>query len=310
MVASGHYHAPNIPQIPGLAKWKQALPTHVSHSKRYRSHQGFEGLNVLLIGAGVSSLDIAKDLGNTAASVYQSSRGGPYDLPSHLLPLNAARVDGIASFDALSASDPCEDGRIPGTITLRSGRKLCGIHRVIVCTGYHVSFPFMRDYHSDFVQPEDANETTLVTDGQQTHNLHKDVFYIPDPTLAFVGVPYHVATFTLFEFQAMALASVLSGTTALPSTVEMRAEYNERLKRKGAGRFFHSLKAKGDEIAYVSDLAAMVNNERNKPIVTMKGHSQKWLDAYVRRSQRMQALFSAVRDPQIDQRVLDLLVGC
>ena len=97
VVASGHYHAPNIPHIPGLAEWKNALPSQVTHSKRYRSNQGFENQNILLIGAGVSSLDIAKDLGTTAASIYQSSRSGPYDLPSHLLPANAARLGGIES---------------------------------------------------------------------------------------------------------------------------------------------------------------------------------------------------------------------
>ena len=310
MVASGHYHAPNIPQIPGLAEWKKALPNQVSHSKRYRSNHGFENQNVLLIGAGVSSLDIAKDLGTTATSIYQSSRSGPYDLPSHLLPANAARVGGIVSFDLLQSGELCDDGTIPGTVTLRSGQKLCGIHKVIVCTGYHVSFPFMREYHTDFVLPEDADEMVLVTDGQQTHNLHKDIFYIPDPTLAFIGVPYHVATFTLFEFQAMALASVFSGVTKLPSTEAMRNEYRERLKEKGAGRFFHSLKNKRGEINYVNDLVAMVNEGGNTRVVAMKGHSQKWLEAYVRRGIRMEALFSTVRDPDIDKRILERIYGC
>jgi thioredoxin reductase len=310
VVATGHYHAPNIPDIPGLAEWKSALPNQVSHSKRYRSNQGFENQNVLLVGAGVSSIDIARDLGSTAASIYQSSRSGPYDLPSHLLPPNAARVGGIESFDPLSTGELCDDGIIPGTVTLRSGQKLCGVHRVIVCTGYHVSFPFMRNYHTDFIQPEDASETVLVTDGQQTHNLHKDIFYIPDPTLAFIGVPYHVATFTLFEFQAMALAAVYSGDAKLPSTASMRNQYRERLKQKGAGRFFHSLKKRGDEIAYVNDLVAMVNEGGNTPVVAMKGHSEKWLEAYVRRGVRMVALFSTARDPDIDKRVLERMYGC
>lgn len=161
------------------------------------------------MGAGVSSLDIAKDLGNVANSVYQSSRGGPYDLPSHMLPGNAARVGAIQSFEQLESDRLSEDGSIPGRITLQSGEVLCGIHHVIVCTGYHVSFPFMRDYHRDGVAAADADETALVTDGQQTHNLHKDIWFIPDPTLAVVGAPYHVATFTLFEFQAIDRKSVV-----------------------------------------------------------------------------------------------------
>ena len=309
VVASGHYHAPNIPVIAGLAAWKEAFPNRVSHSKRYRSSRGFENQNVLLIGAGVSSIDIAKDLGSTAASVYQSSRSGLYDLPSHLLPANAARVDGVELFEPLSTTKLGDDGAIPGTVILQTGKKLCGLHRIIICTGYHVSFPFMREYHNDFVRPEDASETAIVTDGIQTHNLHKDIFYIPDPTLAFIGVPYHVATFTLFEFQAMALASIFSGSTKLPCQSDMRIEYNERLKRKGAGRSFHSLKHEGDEIAYVNDLVTMVNDRKSSGIV-MKGHSEKWLQAYQMRRRRMELLFSTVRDPHVDQKILQTAHGC
>jgi cation diffusion facilitator CzcD-associated flavoprotein CzcO len=75
IVATGHYHAPNIPDLQGLAAWKAAFPDRVWHSKRYRRPEQFRGQNVLLIGAGVSSKDIANDLGNVAANVFQSSRG-------------------------------------------------------------------------------------------------------------------------------------------------------------------------------------------------------------------------------------------
>ena len=66
--------------------------------------------------------------------------GGPYDLPSHMLPENAARVGAISSFERLPSDELAEDGSIPGRIILQSGEVLCGIHHVIVCTGYHVSF--------------------------------------------------------------------------------------------------------------------------------------------------------------------------
>ena len=310
VVASGHYHAPNIPDISGLSEWQKHFPESVSHSKRYRNAEGFEGQNILLVGAGVSSVDIARDLGTAASSIYQSSRSGPYDLPSHLLPANGARIGAIQSFDALEGSTLTEDGSLPGTITLQSGDKLCGIHKVIVCTGYHVSFPFIRQYHADSVQPSDADDTVIVTNGQQTHNLHKDIFYIPDPTLAFIGVPYHVATFTCFEYAAMALASVFSGNTKLPATTAMRDEYRARLERKGAGRTFHSLKGRGEEIAYVDDLRAMLSQGGHDPVVTMLRHSKKWLEAYVRRTERQKVIFSTVRDPDMDRLVLSRIKGC
>ena len=299
-----------MPDLPGLSDWKAQFPSAVHHSKLYRSPEGFEDQNVLIIGAGVSSVDICRNLGGVARTIYQSSRGGPYDLPSHLLPPNAARVGALKSFSELSSKELAADGSIPGSIELQSGEKLCNIHRVIVATGYHVSFPFMREYHADGVNAEDADEEVLVTNGQQTHNLHKDIWYIPDPTLAFIGVPYHVATFSCFEFQGMALAAVFSGRASLPSRDTMRQEYVARIKEKGAGRFFHSLKKRGDEIAYVNDIMKIANQGESATAPVIPGHSARWHEAYVRRCQRQDVLFSTIRDPALDRRVLDLVEGC
>lgn len=158
VVANGNYHAVNIPDIPGLANWHRKFPDRIRHSKRYRTSEGFDDQNVLLIGAGVSSMDIAHDIANTARSVFQPSRGGAYDLSPVILPENAARVDGVENFGDLQTDALAEDGSLPGTIVLKSGKKLCGIHHVILCTGYHVSFPFLRQFHADGVKPEDADE--------------------------------------------------------------------------------------------------------------------------------------------------------
>lgn len=310
VIATGHYHACNVPNIDGLAEWKRKFPRSVSHSKVYRKPDEFKGQNVLLIGSGVSSMDIARDLGNVARSVYQSSRGGPYDLPSHLLLENGARVGGIRSFDALDSDSLASDESIPGTITLQDGQKLCNIHRIIVCTGYHVSFPFMKQYHADGILPADADDRCLVTDGQQTHNLHKDIWYISDPTLAFIGVPYHVATFSCFEFQAMALAASFSGQVPLPSEEAMRKEYVDRIRRKGAGRTAHSLKAFGDEIGYVNELRDFVNGGSTRRDSLMDGHTQRWHEAYLRRVERGKLLFGKIREPSLDRRVIDLIQGC
>ncbi|KAF2222224.1 dimethylaniline monooxygenase (N-oxide forming) [Elsinoe ampelina] len=290
VMAVGHYHACNVPDIPGLAEWKQAHPDRVFHSKAYRYPEDFAGQSVLLVGAGVSSTDIAKEISPIAKAVYQVSRGGQYDIPATFLPPAVHRIGPITSFDKL-ASNSSVDGRgpIPGTVTLQSGEKLCDIDKVILATGYHVSFPFLKDLHADGVAAKDADDKVLVTDGQQTHNLHKDIFYIPDPTLAVVGAPYHVATFSLFEFQAVALAAVYAGLADVPSESDMRREYQERLQRKGAGRSFHSLKGEGEEIAYVNELVAMVNG-RNGTREHMRGHSAKWHRAYQIRLERLKAM--------------------
>lgn len=42
VVASGHYHACRVPDIPGLTEWKAAWPDRVQHSKGYRKPDGFK----------------------------------------------------------------------------------------------------------------------------------------------------------------------------------------------------------------------------------------------------------------------------
>ena len=297
VVASGHYHAPNIPSYPGLAALKERFPTHIQHSKGYRSPDFFAGKNVLLIGAGVSSTDIARELGPVARKIYQSSRGGEYDLTSSLLPENGQRVGAVASFelDNNGSTIEADGGTLPVVVKLTSGEEIKDLHHIILATGYHMSYPFLRDLHADSIAPEAASPTTLVTTGQITHNLHKDIFYIPDSSLAFIGVPYHVATFSLFEFQAIALAAVYSGSADLPTESEMRGEYNERLRRKGAGRAFHSLKDDEGEIKYVKEMMAIVNQKRSESN-KVEGHTKKWLDAYQRRLLRLEKLRGQKQD--------------
>jgi cation diffusion facilitator CzcD-associated flavoprotein CzcO len=317
VAANGHYHATNIPDIPGLKDWKTAFPDRVQHSKLYRRASSFKDQNVLIIGAGVSSTDMARELGVVAKAVFQSSRGGAYDLSSHLLPDNAARVAGIRSFEPLTSNEAATSSQdvIPGTVTLTDGTTLCNIHRVILATGYHSSLPFLRTLHADNLTSAEADDRILITDGLQTHNLHKDIFYIPDPTLAFIGIPFHTATFSFFEFQAVALAEILSGRVPLPSEGDMRAEYLERLHSKGAGRPFHSMRGEGQEIGYVKDLADWVNARLTEhgeldEAALMKAHSKKWFESYARRLVRMKALFSATRDSAIDRAVLEAQVPC
>lgn len=301
VVASGHYHTAKIPNTPGLADWKREWPDRVNHSKGYRSPKEYQGRNFLLVGGSVSATDIARELGPIANNIYQSHRNGTFDLSPILLPENAKRVSEVVSYDApragkttepLTASDP-----VPATVTLKSGEKLCDIHHVILCTGYHMTLPFLPHLHSDETPVEAANDELLVTDGSQFHNLHKDIFYINDPSLIFVGVPFFTATFTLFDFQAMVVAKVLSGQAKLPSKAAMRLEYDERVKEKGYGKAFHSLRER--EAEYVNELLAWINKDLDEiGGKKLEGHTEKWHIARAEQVDRIKALFAAVPRPE------------
>ncbi|KLU86316.1 thiol-specific monooxygenase [Magnaporthiopsis poae ATCC 64411] len=101
------------------------------------------------------------------------------------------------------------------------------------------------------------------------HNLHKDMFYIPDPTLAFVGVPYYNSTFSFFDTQAQVVARVFAGEVALPARAEMEAEFDARWrvkKKKGV--------QVGDKIKEVDE----VENPEAAPLWGKKFHSLLGLD--------------------------------
>ncbi|KAL2871159.1 major facilitator superfamily domain-containing protein [Aspergillus lucknowensis] len=305
VVASGHYHTPLIPNTPGLAEAKARWPDRITHSKRFRKAEGFEGKNVLLIGGAVSAIDIAREISPQARTIYQSTRNGEFDISASILPENGVRIAEIQRYEILDNKEDDDDddddddegssaGPLPLKMHLKSGQELCGIDQVILCTGYQFTLPFLAAYHDDALTPQEADETVLVTDGSQAHNLHRDIFYIPDPTLAFVGVPFYTATFTLFEFQAIAVANVLSGIAELPTESEMRAEYRERVKQKGYGRQFHSLK--DIEEVYVRGLLDWINVFRERRGLTpAEGHTETWHEAKKAGRERLKAFFDDAR---------------
>lgn len=297
VVASGHYNMPHVPAWPGIGDWKAARPKDVWHSKRYRKPDELRGKNVLVIGAGVSSNDIIKESVAIANKIYQSARGGALDIPARLLPEKASRVAEVVSFnldhDRLATAK--ETDPIPGTITLADGQVLSDIHTVVIATGYVTSYPFLPQLHNDDLPASEADEHVLVTkEGEQAHNLHKDIFYIKDPSLAFVGVPYHVATFSVFDFQAQIVARVFSGKAEVPPEDELRAEYKARVVKKSLGRSFHSLKDDNGEINYVKDLVEWANHDALRLGIDdpMVGHTPEWHQAYADSKEALKWLLS------------------
>ncbi|CAH0044605.1 unnamed protein product [Clonostachys solani] len=283
VVASGHYNLPRVPDIPGLTELKDLYPDRVIHSKQYRQPEAYRDSSVLIVGGGVSAMDISRELSHTAASVIQSTRGGDFDLPERLISRSVRRVAGITK---LSSATPLVDsgqGYQKGAInvTLSDGSELRGLGHVILATGYLFSFPFLPQFHSDETPATSVEPTTLVgAEGDMVHNLYKDMFYIDDPTLVFVGLPYHVVTFSTFDYQAQVVAQILSGLSSLPSGTQMRSEYDQRVKASGFGLRFHS-QGEGDaELRYVRDLIELVSREDKPPFKPLLAPSDKWLKNY------------------------------
>lgn len=305
VIASGHYNMPRIPQIPGLKDWKHRYPDRIMHSKGYRNASKYKSKRVLLVGAGVSSMDIAKEIVLAGGTVIQSSRGGMFDLPPTMLPeQNARRIGGVSEFvlDSDTSENSLDAGQsLPGHVLLGSGEVISGLDYIILGTGYISSYSFLPRLHSDNTAAEEVDEHLLVTrEGDMVHNLYRDIFYMPDPTLSFIGTPYHISTFSLFDFQAQVVARVLSGRARLPSQSDMRAQYHLKVRDKGYGREFHSLRADGAEIAYVADLVEWMNLGLDPGAERMQGHTEAWLAGH-----RLQREMLKARRVVIDKRSSD-----
>ncbi len=244
VVATGRYGEPRVPDIAGLPAWKRACPGRITHAKQYRKPDPFRGKTVFVVGAFISALEITRQLLDAGvAHVYMSARATCFDFRDKVSDERAEKVCMAAEF-LLSRADqvgeevegrgetPLDDNdAIPGAVVLQDGRRLTGIDHVILATGYVTSFPFLRgggELGQDLEQPltplDEAGDRVLVTaDGRTVHNLHEDLFYIPDPTLAFVGVTQFASTFSLYDIQAQAVAAVLSGRLRLPPQQAMQA---------------------------------------------------------------------------------------
>lgn len=274
VVASGRYHEPKIPDVPGLKEWKQRFPDNVIHSKRYRTPEPFEGKTVFLVGSGVSALDIAREIDGIARETYQSARDGQFDLPAGMFAPGVRRVGPVDKF-------VLEEGSARGNVVLKDGQVIQGIDVIILCTGYITSYPFLGHLQAPALPKEEADEKVIITsDGCTTHNLHKDIFYIPDPTLAFVGVPYHASAFSLFDFQAEVVARVFGGKAQLASQQAMRSDYDERRVGIAAGgAAFHSLMRK--DVEYMKVIQEWINRDAVRlGHELMDAIDERWVKSY------------------------------
>jgi putative flavoprotein involved in K+ transport len=82
VVATGYCHSPVIPAWPGRGRYRGEL----MHPSQYRNAGGFRGKRVLVVGAGNSGADIARDAARAGASaVWVSVRTPPQIVPRNVL---------------------------------------------------------------------------------------------------------------------------------------------------------------------------------------------------------------------------------
>lgn len=228
-----------------------------------------------------------RDIAGHANNVYQSVRESHHNYDEKYLALRKelsswipSKVQHRVGIKRFLAKDTVQNS----IIEFVDGQIITDIDHIIICTGYMFNFHFLEDLHSDeatkakFGDTVPSDDRVLVKSGEQVYNLHKDIFYIPNPTLSFVGVPFHIATFSFFEFQALAVARAYGKRARLPDANSMRAEWNEKLKQKGHGREFHALGAELEQ-EYIQDILAWLNRDGAMyGAETLEGHESWWFE--------------------------------
>ncbi|XP_052210269.1 flavin-containing monooxygenase FMO GS-OX-like 3 isoform X1 [Diospyros lotus] len=218
VVCNGHFTEPRIAQIPGIEKW----PGEQIHSHNYRVPEPFKSQTVILIGSSSSAIDISIELVGVAKEVHIASRSPTYTI---------GKVPGYSNMWLHSMIDSvCEDGMV----VFQDGNM---VHADVIlhCTGYKYDFPFL-----------DTNGIVTVDDNC-VGPLYKHIFPpLLAPWLSFVGLPWKVIPFPLFEFQSKWIAAILSGRVTLPTTDEMMADVEQ---------FYKALEESGFPKRYTHNLA-------------------------------------------------------
>ncbi|KAJ5881320.1 dimethylaniline monooxygenase [Penicillium subrubescens] len=222
IVASGHYSAPLVPEIPGLENAVSTHPAKFEHSKAYRSQNDYVDQRVVIVGGNVSSADLVVDLHAIVnAPLYLSQRGynevlqSAWDLPN------------VQTKPVISSIQSNSEGV---SVKFSDGSEVADLDKIIFATGYKLSYPFLT--------PDP------VTPNNRVAGFYQHVFKIGDPSLALVGQIRAAISFRSYEYQAVAVARYFAGRNAkpLPSPQQQDLWEVERLKYKGPTTLFHEIK--------------------------------------------------------------------
>ncbi|WCJ25980.1 Flavin-containing monooxygenase family protein [Euphorbia peplus] len=197
VICNGHYSDANVAHIPGITSW----PGKQIHSHNYRVPDPFRDQVVVLIGSSASAIDISMEIAGVAKEVHTASRS-----------VAAETYEQQPGYDNLWLHSMIERVDQDGSVVFQNGRIVLA-DVILHCTGYKYTFPFLE------------TNGIVAVDDNRVGPLYKHVFPpVLAPSLSFVGLPWKVAPFPLFEFQSKWIAGALSGKILLPLQEEMMDE--------------------------------------------------------------------------------------
>ena len=144
------------------------------------------------------------------------------------------------------------------------------VDAVLFCTGYLYSYPFLSS-----LQPP------VIGDGSRVQHVYRHIFYIHQPTLAFLALPQKIIPFPVCESQAAVVARVWADRLDLPNQGEMFDWETKRLDQTGGGKGFHTLSFPQDA-NYIEELFQWcLQAKRTLPgvgkIPPVWGQKERWI---------------------------------
>lgn len=256
MVANGHYTVPRLPNIKGIREWNQANPGVISHTKFYRRARPFADKKVIVVGNAASGTDIASQIGTVS---------------KHPL-LVSQRSESVLDFGAGYKENVPEIAEFlpesygTRTVLFTDGRVEADVDAILFATGYYYSFPFLSSL-----------ESKLISTGERVQHLYKHLFYIDDPTIAFIGLPSKIIPFRTDEGQGAVVARVWAGRLELPSALKMSKWEEDAIAERGTGKAFHVLSFPQD-FEYHNELVdwAMRATGRGGKMPTRWSAKERW----------------------------------
>ncbi|KAH3679490.1 hypothetical protein WICMUC_000935 [Wickerhamomyces mucosus] len=220
VIATGHYHVPYIPNVPGLNEVYNRYPHKISHSKTFRATDDFTNQKIIVIGTRASGADIVEIASSSAREVYQSKR-------TKEAALRWKDADNSILKPIITKYELTSSGEVK--VYFEDGSVVENPDQIIYATGFRYSYPFLRGLYPNF------------TTGYIIPDLYKHTFFIKDPLLSVIGVPTDAISFRAFEFQSVLVSRYLAGLISLPPLEEQLQWTNERFVLKGDTRSYHTI---------------------------------------------------------------------
>lgn len=160
------------------------------------------GQRVCIIGSGSSSVDIAVLLGDVASEVIYSQHY-PY-AEDTVFPDNVRLV--------VDTQELTETG-----VRLKDGTEYA-VDAIIYCTGFKFTFPFL------------TTDSGITAEDNYVRPLFKHLISINHPTMAFIGLNYHVMVQLLMDLQARFCLKFWSTNRPFPSKAQMLKDCEKDLE--------------------------------------------------------------------------------